>query len=64
MSRSHFRLDVRGAEREGNMYIESNCDKWEYYSIDYVQGYHNGTTFFSDVVVGDYVLYVDTEYRG
>lgn len=46
------------------MYIQSNCDKWECYNIDYVQGYHHNASFFCKVVPGFYVLYIDAEYDG
>ena len=55
---------MKAGEREGNMYIESNCDKWEYYHIDYVQGYHNNSSCFTRVVAGFYVLYVDADIDG
>lgn len=64
IERSHYRSDIRGAEREGNMYIESNCDKWAYYAIDYVQGYHNSSAAFCRVNEGFYALYIDVEYSG
>jgi len=43
------------------MYITSSCDKWEYYRIDYVQGYTNHAGSFTKVVPGEYVLYVDID---
>ncbi len=46
------------------MYITSNCDKWEYYRIDYVQGYTNHSAAFTKVIPGEYVLYVDPEAAG
>ena len=46
------------------MYIESNCDKWDYYAIDYVQGYHYNSAEYCRVIEGFYVLYIDAEYNG
>ena len=64
MSRSHFREDIAGSRLEDNMYISSNCDKWEYYRIDYVQGYENHAAIFTKGTVGDYVLFIDAEMTG
>jgi hypothetical protein len=46
------------------MYGESNCDKWEYYRIDYVQGYTNHSAFYSRVLPAEYVLYINCDYSG
>lgn len=41
------------------MYIESTCDKWDCYRIDFVQGYHNNASFYTKVMTGHYVLFID-----
>lgn len=41
------------------MYVTSSCDKWEYYLIDFVQGYTNHSASFTKIVQGEYVLYID-----
>lgn len=64
MSRSHFREDIAGSKLEENMYISSNCDKWDYYRIDYVQGYINHSAFFTKVVPGEYILFIDPDFSG
>ena len=46
------------------MYITSSCDKWQYYSIDYIQGYENTASFFTSVVPGEYVLFMHVENVG
>lgn len=46
------------------MYVTSNCDKWSYYRIDYVQGYESRGTFFTQLIAGEYVLFIDTEHKG
>jgi len=63
MSRSHFREDIAGSKLEENMYITSNCDKWEYYRIDYNQGYINHSAFFARANPGEYALYIDTDSK-
>lgn len=46
------------------MYVSSDCDKWRYYRIDYVQGYENHAGFFTKVEKGEYVLFIQAEYNG
>jgi hypothetical protein len=46
------------------MSVESTCDKWEYFRIDYVQGYTNYCAFFTKVVPGDLVLFINTPFNG
>lgn len=35
--RSHLRSDLKGSERDGNVYSNSNCDKFEGYYIEFIQ---------------------------
>ena len=61
VARSHFRDDIRGSNLKGNLYSDSTCDKWEYRRIDFLQGYHDSTTFYEHVSAGNYVLFIKTE---
>ena len=64
MSRSHFRDDIAGSRLADNAYISSSCDKWEYYKIDYIQGYENHSALFTQITNGDYVLFVQPDING
>lgn len=46
------------------MYITSNCDKWEFYLIDFVQGYENHSSKFAIVDPGEYVLFIHADLIG
>ena len=47
MSKSRLRDDIRGSKLGSNYYIESDCDKWSCYCIDYEQGYHHSSSSFN-----------------
>jgi hypothetical protein len=58
ISHSHFREDIVSSQQLGNVYVESNCDKWENYRIVYEQGYDNMSADFIKLDEGEYVMYV------
>ena len=39
--------EFEAEDQEKYSYIDSECDKWESYGIDYMQGYHHNAILFT-----------------
>lgn len=52
IARSHIREDIDSSQQIGNIYIDSDCDKWEHYQIDFHQGYYHNNVSFTKISPG------------